>query len=367
MFFTVELSGSNTSNMVASNSVEQSNTSSNNSATTAASRTNNSQTHAYINAEVSQFAENFRPFTPVYVNNDDENAKELFSEKGSHLGSRSREGRGWSVASSRSYGEKIHSSTHNHRQQQRHQLEQCLHKQHFNDRERAKSVSSTSKLKIEPPPRLSLPRPKTYSNNLSSVLTKPLPLPPSIMPIPIHKTNKNWSQPQLTTFHLPPPTHSPPPPIGSPTSDVLGLSDQCLFIDCSGDYTAPVPISERYKYDPKSREMNETVTQTSSIQRQSFFSNDCHDYSDPDDPDHESQTSGVRSSLQYNHQAEDVHPELSSSDQMSGFDGPTDDGLPSFGRSYGYVPTEVSTQDNNKYLHSVVCGGTFPLCCGVVN
>lgn len=108
-------------------------------------------------------------------------------------------------------------------------------------------------------------------------------------------------------------------------------------MDASGDYTAPVPVSERYKYDPKSRELNDLV-EVASIHRQPFFGDRCHDYSDPDDHDPESESSIP----QYNHLAEDVHPELSPSDRLSGFDGPQDEGLPAFGYSYGYVPTEVS-------------------------
>lgn len=336
-----EFRGSSANNLAVSVSVEQSNSSSSYSANTAASRTNSQLTHAYVNAEVSQFGVNFRPFTPLYANSDEESVKELVSEKGSQFGSRSREGRGWSVVSSRSHVERLNNFANHHRQQPRHQLEEHQHHTQPDGRQRgrrAKSVSACSKFKVEPPLRMSLPRPKTYANNLSSVLMKPLPLPPCNVPPPTH--NMVRSQPQLTILHLPPPLHTPPPPIESSTSEVLGLSDQCLFMDCSGDYTAPVPVSERYKYDPKTREMNSTVP-TAGVPRQPFFLNDCHDYSDPDEPDHESQISGLQSSLLYNHLGEDVHPESSPSEQMTGFDGSRDEGLSSFGYSHGYVPTEV--------------------------
>ena len=316
--------GDGTSNLGASNSVEQSNSSSSNSATN-----QSTDMHTYVNTEINLSANNSRTFSPLYMNHDDESVKEMLSERDSRCGSKTREARGWSLTSTRSHMERIHSLTHPNKQCRPHQLEK--NHQHL-PHTRARSVTANSRFKVEEEHVSSLPRPKTFSNNLSSVLMKPLPLPPCTVPA----TQRVWSQPQLTNLHLPPPTHTPPPPMESSDSDVLGVSDQCFFLDSSGDYTAPVPISERYKYDPKNREMNDLV-EIASIQTPPYF-DDCHDYSDPDDPDHDSQTSA----MQNNHLGEDIHPEASPSDQLAGFDRSTDEVLPeAFGYSYGYVPTEV--------------------------
>ena len=107
-------------------------------------------------------------------------------------------------------------------------------------------------------------------------------------------------------------------------------------MEVSGDYTAPVPVAERYKYDPKLRlEMAEI----SSMHSQSLFPDRSHDYSDPDEPDEE-----VKASGKYDHLSPsevDVHPERHTQ-AFSDLEGLTDDNVPPPIYMRGYVPTEVS-------------------------
>jgi hypothetical protein len=364
--------------------------------------------HTYANAEVSHIGD-FRPFSPLYVNSDDESMRELLSEKGSHHGSRSREGRGWSVGSS--HGDKVHGnipregrgwsvgsqknqvigyhvgegrgasagpahvdrvqasparhdrgcsvgSAHLERVSSQKSKEKrnwfgkrgdkaaqtepaedsreasmdasheskasSQHRQYMR-LGRARSVSAAARFKIDQKP-TELPRPRSYSNNLSTVLSKPLPLPPFSVPPPTPHLKR--SNPQLTSRSVPPPSHSPPPPSLTPP-------ERKPKFDVSGDYTAPVPVAERYKYDPRLRH------EMTSMQGQSAFLDRSHDYSDPDEADEEVMVSG-----KYDHlspQEADVHPERHSQ-AFSDFQGLVEDDIePPAIYSRGYVPTEVCT------------------------
>lgn len=354
--------------------------------------------HAYANADVSQVGE-FRPFTPIYMNSDDESMRELLSEKGSHHGSRSREGRGWSVGSS--HNEKVHGNLPKElrdwsagankdrvigyharegrgwsagpsqidrvqgpemREERGHSVgssrmervnserlkerrnwfskraekikkrlstelpheEQPQKKEKLYDRRagRAHSVSAASKYKVDQS--AELPRPRSYTHNLSTVLSKPLPLPPFSVPPPAPLLRR--SNPQLTNRHVPPPTHSPPPPRVS-----LVPPQATSAMEVSGDYTAPVPVTERYKYDPKLRQ---EIAETSSFH--GVFDNRSHDYSDPDEPDDEIKVSGRYDHLSP-HEA-DVYPERHSQ-AFSDLEGLKDNSMLPY--TPGYVPTEV--------------------------
>ena len=399
-----------------SSSVEQSNSSSN-SVDGLAHHINRTQTnHTYANADVTQVSD-FRPFTPIYINSDDENMR----ERGNHISCRSREerigsthgeqelsittshpdqisahqsrdGRGWSVGplqlsqvnsrgrrstsvdpvlmgkvqnqqkrerrgwsvgdddrvqggkeerglSSRigreqsQLGKKPQGQSIGHRKQfpaiertlpttpldhnKATDTNKVLHKR----AERAKSVSATTWYKVDRNT-TELPRPRSYSNNLSTVLTKPLPLPPISVPPPAPLLRR--SEPQLNTALLPPPTHTPPLPVVDPAyeQDVM---------EASGDYSTPVPVSERYKYDPNLRHEQADVV---SMRRESFVANRSHDYSDPDEPTDELGEMEER----YDHltppEAE-VHPEGA----LAALEGLKDD--PKETIASGYVPTEV--------------------------
>ena len=349
VYLFVAVTNESTSNLAASQSVEHSNSSSNSATSPTAGRPLSQQTtstHAYVNAEITQFGGAFRPFTPLYVNSDDESMREVLSDRGSHFGSRTREGRGWSVVSSRSQIDRVQNFAHHHGNHMSHPSSHQLRESQR--QRRAKSASATTHFKVDTPLG-SLPRPNTYANNLSSVLTKPLPPLPSDAGPSLAACHVVRSQPQLTTFNLPPPTHSPPPPADSPTSELVGISEQCLYPEVSGDYTSPVPVSERYKYEPNPwpRTMSGEMVEVISVGgRQPVCGDQCHDYSDPDEPDQESQMSV----FQYDHLSEDFHPETSPSSRLSGFNPDKEESLPSFGYSYGYVPTEVSVM-HGGHLH----------------
>ncbi len=327
--------------MGASHSAEHSNSSSNSAISPRPLSQQTTSTHAYVNAEITQFGGVFSPFTPLYVNSDDESMREMMSDRGSHFGSRTREGRGWSVVSSRSQIDRAHNIGNGHHGSHLptggHQL---LHNSEQRER-RAKSVFTTSRYKVETP-QGSLPRPNTYANNLSSILTKPLPPLPLDAVAPLLPSGQNaCSQPQLAnTFNVPPPTHTPPRPVDSSTSECVGNSEQFLYPEMSGDYTSPVPVSERYKYDPnpRPRPLSGDIAEVNSVNRQPICEGKCHDYSDPDEADEET------SILQYDHISEDIHPEtMSPITNMSGFNSDKNDTMPpSLGYSHGYVPTEVS-------------------------
>lgn len=359
--------------------------------------------HDYANADVSQVGD-FRPFTPIYVNSDDESMRELLSEKGSHHSSRTKEGRGWSVGSS--HNERVHGNlprelrdwsagarkdrvigyharegrgwsagpsqvdrvqgpqmreergrsvgsaqmerVNSERSKERRNWfskraerikkdekrlstevpskEKTQSQQKVNTKRpvRAHSVSAASRYKVDHS--AEFPRPRSYSNNLSTVLSKPLPLPPFSVPPPAPLLRR--SNPQLANRLVPPPTHSPAPP----PRESLAPPQRTSAIEVSGDYTAPVPVNERYKYDPKLR--HETA-EVSSVQ--GLFGDRSHDYSDPDEPEDE-----LRATNRYDHLSPheaDVHPERHSQ-AFSDLEGLKDDiALPYTG---GYVPTEVS-------------------------
>ena len=361
-----------------SSSVEHSNSSGNsgspNHHTSASKNPKTLGDHTYANANVTLNG-NFHCFIPHYVNGkDDESIRELLSERGSHRSYRSREGRGLSVGSremrscsvvsregrgcsvisregrgysvgsrevrgcsvvsregrgcsvvSREgrgysagrreekdfsigpfYGEK----TYNHNDQ-------------YSQRKgRARSVSASTRYKV------TIPRPKSYSNNLS-ILMKPLPLPPMSVPPPLQKTQIQRSAPQLNR-HVPPPNHSPPPPLES--SESTKSADQ-IFIEASGDYTAPVPIHERYKYDPKIRQ-NDIAEVSSLHQGRLFHIDQSHDYSDPDEPSQDD-------SIGYDHLSPlDVHPEHSHQNTPD-LKGLKDEQIPTASCIRRYVPTKV--------------------------
>ena len=279
--------------------------------------------HAYANAEVSLNGD-FQPFTPHYVNSDDESMRELLSERGSHYGSKSRDMRAWSVGSS--HGDRVYTNGK---------------KQRPRRGDRAKSVSAISRYKIDHDVPPSLPRHRSYTNNLSSVLSKPLPLPPVSVPPPVDRLQKlAQSNPQLPR-HIPPPTHRPPgpPPPKTKSESNLAVPRRPFSDTLSDDYTAPIPISERYKYDPKIKQ-NEAM-EIGSIHQQPFFTDRSHDYSDPDEPDHDIRPVAVN---KYDHLpplGTDIHPE-SFRQILSELEGLKGDGHVST-TVYQYVPTEVST------------------------
>lgn len=444
------LAVSSDSNLVISSSAEHSNTSGNSEqdhlshcqAKRYLSKSPSVTNHAYANADVSFIGE-FRPFTPIYVNSDEESMRELMSERGSHHASRTREGRGWSVASS--HGDKIHANQTregrgwsdgpsqrltvpnqyprevrgwsvgaserdrvqrvNSREgrgwsagvsdRDRIQIKQSREgkgwsagisraertkkQQQIKDgkklsakngnkiqhipqpregrgvpqrdptrpedmqdsrKQRAQSVSATAKYKVDQKPEL--PRPRSYTNNLSTVLSKPLPLPPFSVPPPTPLLKRVTSPGQI-----PPPMHSPPPPLDNSvqTRSIFGME--------SGDYTAPVPISERYKYDPKIRQ-NET--EIHSVQGQPFFiMNQSHDYSDPDEPEDDT---FLEVAERYDHLTPpdvEIHPEGHSQVLME-LEGLKDDAVPTPPYEKGYVPTEVCINILPKLIYNNLFG-----------
>lgn len=196
---------------------------------------------------------------------------------------------------------------------------------------RARSVSAAMKYKVDHSA-TELPRPKSDSSNLSTVLSKPLPLPPFSVPPPTPLLSR--SNPQLTRRLVPPPTHSPPLP-----RETLFPPQNKSIMEVSGDYTAPVPVAERYKYDPKLRQ---EMGEISSMQEPLFFDRS-HDYSDPDEPDDE-----VKASGKYDHLSShepDIHPERHAQ-AFSDLEGLTDDNIPPAIYTRGYVPTEVRYRRN---------------------
>lgn len=195
---------------------------------------------------------------------------------------------------------------------------------------RAKSVSATSRFKVHHK-EAELPRARSYSNNLSTtVLSKPLPLPPFSVPPPLIRRSNSQHAPR----HVPPPTHSPPPPR---MSIDLTPSHSHFSIEASGDYSSPVPVSERYKYDPRLRfELAEVI----SVHGQPFCADRSHDYSDPDEPDDD----GVPLGSRFDHLSPsepDIHPERHSQAFLD-LEGLKDENVPNSAYSRGYVPTEVS-------------------------
>lgn len=205
---------------------------------------------------------------------------------------------------------------------------------------RAHSVSAANRYKVDHS--AEFPRPRSYSNNLSTVLSKPLPLPPFSVPPPMPLLRR--SNPQLANRHLPPPTHSPPPPRES-----LVPPQATSAMEVSGDYTAPVPVTERYKYDPKLRQ---ETAEISSVQGP--FDNRSHDYSDPDEPDDETRVLGKYDHLSP-HEA-DIHPERHSQ-AFSDLEGLNEESMLPYMR--GYVPTEVYNS-----ARIAVCGVHYLLHCG---
>lgn len=445
--FSSHHTGSYRANLMVSSSVEQSNSSSN-SELGAGQQIHHAKlptNHVYANAEVSQVGD-FRPFTPIYMNSDDESMRELLSERSSHHDSRSREGRGWSVGST--HGDRIHrhhggrglsaSSSHTDRicahqardgrcwsagpsqlskvhskqpregrgssvdpammdrvhSQQDRERRGCsvghddkiqttrekrgasvgptqadrLHSQQVRKKRgqsfgpqdqvqspreeralpttpshenkqtdfeamrhkragRAKSVSATTKHKIDHSA-TQLPRPRSYSSNLSTVLTKPLPLPPFSVPPPAPLLRR--SNPQLSNRLVSPPTHTPPHPV----EDIAAHKSNHTKIEASGDYSTPVPVSERYKYDPNFRQ------DPANMQRQSFIIDTSHDYSDLDEPEDETGEGTVGD--RYDHLTPpevEVHPETHCQG-LAELNGLNDE--PEEEYSSGYVPNEVS-------------------------
>ena len=414
-----------------------------------------STNHAYANAEVSQHGE-FRPFTPIYVNSDEESVRDLISERGSHHGSRTREGRGWSVGSSqgdrvqyrpqsdvrgwsaapsqlsqvRSHSrlsamdqaqchlERVHSQPsrerrvwsagqvdrvqssreprsssaafsymdrvhHRHERERRGWSAGCDVKvqspmeeraplppttppseaaRNLRDAQhrragRAKSVSATTRYKVDhdngKTAAAQLPRPRSFTNNLSTVLSKPLPLPPLSVPPPapiLRRNNPHFlSAPRLH----PPPTHTPPPPM----VERLTPPRVDTGIETSGDYSTPIPVSERYKYDPKLRQ--EQQAEVSSVHAQPFFTNRSHDYSDPDELEDPEEPAGERVVVVVEEEGEegeggaqgdcydhltppevDIHPE-GQQQVLAELEGLKDE--PEDVYMHGYVPTEVSS------------------------
>lgn len=376
--------------------------------------------HTYANADVTQISD-FRPFTPLYMNSDDESLRELLSERGSHFGSRTRDGRGWSVESSHcdrihhgppppvrevrgwsvgapaqkdriansnagrevrgwsvevsqgdrvgpkhvrdgrgwsagpsqlertqqsqqsdqpkfkrvwSFGRAEKSKKRNSRQLKESLSEASQQKSQevADPRERrAKSVSATSRFKVDH--NGDMPRVRSYTNHLSTVLSKPLPLPPFSVPPPAPLLKR--SNPQLSSKNIPPPDHTPPPPLDSSDPSTPN-TDRVMLLEASGDYTSPVPVAERYKYDPKLRN---DASEVSSVHAQPFFVDRSHDYSDPDEPDDE-----VEESMRYDHLSPtemEVHPE-EHRHTFSDLEGLREEAAPSKpDYQRGYVPTEV--------------------------
>ena len=196
--------------------------------------------------------------------------------------------------------------------------------------DRAKSVSATSRFKVHHE-EAEIPRARSYTSNLSTtVLSKPLPLPPFSVPPPLIRRSSSQHAPGL----IPPPTHSPPPPR---MSTDLAPNHSHLSNEASGDYSSPVPVSERYKYDPRLRFELAEVT---SMQGQPFCVNQSHDYSDPDEPEDDEVPLGTR----YDHLSPiepDVHPETHAQAFLD-LEGLKDENVTNSEYHKGYVPTEVS-------------------------
>ncbi len=196
---------------------------------------------------------------------------------------------------------------------------------------RAKSVSAATKFKVDH--KLEMPRVRSYTNNLSTVLSKPLPLPPFSVPPPTPLLRR--SNPQLASRKIPPPNHTPPPPIENSVPSTPN-ADKVVLLEVSGDYTAPVPVSERYKYDPKLR--TDAASEVSSMHAQPFFVDRSHDYSDPDEPD-----VAVVASGRYDHLSPtelDVHPE-GRKHTFTDLEG-LEEEMSKDEQPGGYVPTEVN-------------------------
>lgn len=95
-----------------------------------------------------------------------------------------------------------------------------------------------------------------------------------------------------------------------------------------------MPVSERYKYDPKLRQ---ELSEVSSVQGP-FIVNRSHDYSDPDEFDDEI---GVLNRYDHLSPSEvDIHPERHSQ-AFSDLEGLNDESVPGALHGRGYVPTEV--------------------------